>query len=179
MSNTYAVCPTCDGEGDVAPTELSTRQKKRLAHPGKAPQRQPCMNAPAEASSRKTRPGGPPKVAIVGGGSPAARPHSHCAARRRLCCIRGRQPQNERPGLRADAAAGLAGAASLGVVVRGTTPTGHASFDSTGRTPAPTRPRKWKRPITNAQRTSSASAEGPRRRRGDLDVPTAGARVGC
>ena len=36
---TYAVCPTCDGEGDVEPTDLSARQKKRLAHSGRAPRR--------------------------------------------------------------------------------------------------------------------------------------------
>ena len=39
MSNTYVVCNTCDGEGDIAPAELSARQRKRLAHSGKAPQR--------------------------------------------------------------------------------------------------------------------------------------------
>ena len=43
MSNTYAVCHTCDGEGDLEPTDLSARQRKRLAHSGKAPQRQPCI----------------------------------------------------------------------------------------------------------------------------------------
>merc|ERR1719261_240478 len=70
MSENYVVCPTCDGEGDVAPTLLSARQRKRLAHSGKAPQRQPCIECAGRGVVLSTKPGlgGPPKVAIVGGG---------------------------------------------------------------------------------------------------------------
>ena len=137
MSNTYAVCPACDGEGDVAPTELSARQRKRLAHSGKAPARQPCTACAGRGVVPGTSsPGGPPRVAIVGGGL------AGCAAalalkQRGVACVifEGDASQNERPqGYALTLQQGTKALRSLGVVVRGTTPNGHASFDSNGNT---------------------------------------------
>ena len=135
--NTYAVCHTCDGEGDVAPTLLSARQRKRLAHSGKAPQRQPCI----ECAGRGVVPGnsstaGPPKVAIVGGGLAGCAAALALKQRGVACAIyEGDSSQNERPqGYALTLQQGSRALRSLGVVVRGTTPNGHASFDSTGRT---------------------------------------------
>ena len=136
--NTYAVCHTCDGEGDVAPTLLSARQRKRLAHSGKAPQRQPCIECAGRGVvlSTKPGPGGPPKVAIVGGGL-AGCATALALKQRGVACVvyEGDSSQNERPqGYALTLQQGSRALRSLGVVVRGTTPTGHASFDSTGRT---------------------------------------------
>ena len=137
MSNTYAVCPTCDGEGDVAPTELSARQKKRLAHTGKAPRRQPCVTCAGRGVvPGNSSPGGPPKVAIVGGGLAGCAAALALKQRGVACSIyEGDTSQNERPqGYALTLQQGSRALRSLGVVVRGTTPTGHASFDATGRT---------------------------------------------
>ena len=132
------VCPTCDGEGDVAPTLLSARQRKRLAHSGKAPQRQPCIECAGRGVvlSTKPGPGGPPKVAIVGGGLAGCATALALRQRGVACMIyEGDTSQNERPqGYALTLQQGSRALRSLGVVVRGTTPTGHASFDSTGRT---------------------------------------------
>ena len=138
MSNTYAVCHTCDGEGDLEPTDLSARQRKRLAHSGKAPQRQPCIECAGRGVvlSTKPGPGGPPKVAIVGGGLAGCAAALALKQRGVACAIyEGDSSQNERPqGYALTLQQGSRALRSLGVVVRGTTPTGHASFDSTGRT---------------------------------------------
>ena len=81
-------------------------------------------------------PEGPPEVAVIGGGL------AGCAAalalkQRGVACMifEGDASQNERPqGYALTLQQGSRALRSLGVVVRGTTPTGHASFDSTGRT---------------------------------------------
>ena len=135
MSNTYAVCPTCDGEGDLEPTELSTRQKKRLAHSGKAPQRQPCVTCAGRGVvPGNSSPAGPPKVAIVGGGLAGCAAALALRQRGVACAIyEGDSSQNERPqGYALTLQQGSRALRSLGVVVRGTTPNGHASFDSHG-----------------------------------------------
>ena len=138
MSNTYAVCPACDGEGDVAPTELSARQRKRLAHTGKAPARQPCTACAGRGVVLSTTqgPGGPPKVAIVGGGLAGCATALALKQRGVACVIfEGDASQNERPqGYALTLQQGSRALRQLGVAVRGTTPTGHASFDSHGRT---------------------------------------------
>ncbi len=135
MSENYAVCPTCDGEGDLAPKNLSARQRKRLAHTGKAPRRQPCTACAGRGVvPGNCSPGGPPRVAIVGGGL------AGCAAalalrQRGVACVifEGDASQNERPqGYALTLQQGSRALRSLGVVVRGTTPNGHASFDSHG-----------------------------------------------
>ena len=169
MSNTYAVCPTCDGEGNVAPAELSARQRKRLAHSGKAPQRQPCIACAGRSVVLSTNPGpaGAPKVAIVGGGL------AGCAAalalkQRGVACVvyEGDTSQNERPqGYALTLQQGSRALRSLGVVVRGTTPNGHASFDSHGNTLgayAPTQTGQGR------SQTRSANVVCPRRRVRDV-----------
>ena len=165
MSENYAVCPTCDGEGDVAPTELSARQRKRLAHSGKAPQRQPCIECAGRGVVLSTNPGpeGPPQVAIVGGGL-AGCATALALRQRGVACIiyEGDSSQNERPqGYALTLQQGSRALRSLGVVVRGTTPNGHASFDSTGRTLgayAPTQTGQGR------SQTRSANVVCPRRR---------------
>ena len=137
MSENYAVCPTCDGEGDVAPKELSARQRKRLAHSGKAPARQPCMECAGRGVvPGNCSPGGPPKVAIIGGGLAGCATALALKQRGVACVIfEGDASQNERPqGYALTLQQGSRALRSLGVVVRGTTPTGHASFDSDGNT---------------------------------------------
>ena len=137
MSENYAVCPTCDGEGDVAPTTLSARQRKRLAHTGKAPARQPCTACAGRGVvPGNSSPGGPPKVAIIGGGLAGCATALALKQRGVACSVyEGDRSQNERPqGYAFTLQQGSRALRSLGVVVRGTTPNGHASFDSHGNT---------------------------------------------
>ena len=168
----YAVCPTCDGEGDVAPTTLSARQRKRLAHTGKAPQRQPCVTCAGRGVvPGNSSPEGPPEVAIVGGGLAGCAAALALKQRGVACAIsRATAPKTSAPGRYAlTLQQGSRALRSLGVVVRGTTPNGHASFDSTGRTLGAYAPTQ------NGQgrsQTRSANVVCPRRRVRDAVAST-------
>ena len=168
MSNTYVVCNTCDGEGDIAPAELSARQRKRLAHSGKAPQRQPCVTCAGRGVvPGNCSPAGPPQVAIVGGGLAGCATALALKQRGVACVIfEGDASQNERPqGYALTLQQGSRALRSLGVVVRGTTPNGHASFDSHGNTLgayAPTQTGQGR------SQTRSANVVCPRRRVRDV-----------
>ncbi len=164
MSENYAVCPKCDGEGDVAPKELSARQRKRLAHSGKAPRRQPCTACAGRGVvPGNSSPAGPPQVAVIGGGLAGCATALALKQRGVACVIfEGDASQNERPqGYALTLQQGSRALRSLGVVVRGTTPNGHASFDSTGRTLGAYAPTQTGQ---SRSQTRSANVVCPRRR---------------
>ena len=157
------VCHTCDGEGDVAPTELSARQRKRLAHSGKAPQRQPRTPAPAaRVVPGNSSPGGPPKVAIVGGGLAGCATALALKQRGVACMIyEGDTSQNERPAMRLTLQQGRARCGRWASLCAARRRTGTRPSILMETRSAPTRPRKMGTAgHKRAARTSSAPGGG-------------------
>ena len=134
----YHVCSACDGEGDVAAV-ISQRQAKRLAHKKQTtPPRAVC----AACDGRGVVPGplppladASPKVAVVGGGLAGAA--VALALRQRgvaVCVFEADASRDARPqGYAFTLQQGSSALRSLGVAVRGASPTRHASFDCRGR----------------------------------------------
>jgi 2-polyprenyl-6-methoxyphenol hydroxylase-like FAD-dependent oxidoreductase len=166
MSTGYAVCAACDGEGDVAPTDLSDRQKRRLAYKGTAPRRQPCNTCAGRGVVVTTRvqPGPTnPRVAVIGGGLAGCACALALRQRGVACAVyEGDASQNARPqGYALTLQQGARALRQLGVAVRGTTPKGHASFDRSGGALGAYAPAQADRPRSRAR---AANVVCPRRR---------------